>query len=256
VTVRALQVFHSRDFWLRCLSAAALLAVWQIAAAVAASPLLPGPGVVVAALLDRIIRGRLIADLGISLARVAASFVLAMAVGSAIGIVMGRSRRIDRLFDLWLILGLNIPALVIILLCYVWIGLSEVAAVTAVALNKVPTSAVILREGARSIDRELLQVGEVLRLSWGRRMRAVYLPQLYPYFMSATRAGLSLIWKIVLVVELIGRSNGVGFQLGVYFQFFDIANILAYTASFVAVVMAVEAFAIRPLEQSLTRWRA
>jgi len=50
-------------------------------------------------------------------------------------------------------------------------------------------------------------------------------------------------------------SNGVGFQLGVYFQFFDIANILAYTASFVAVVMAVEAFAIRPLEQSLTRWR-
>src|SRR5262249_8871033 len=176
-----------------------------------------------------------------------------------------RSRRIDRLFDLWLILGLNIPALVIILLCYVWIGLSEVSAVTAVALNKVPTCAVILREGARSIDRELLQVGEVLRLScgrrllalsWGRRMRAVYLPQLYPYFMSATRAGLSLIWKIVLVVELIGRSNGVGFQLGVYFQFFDIANILAYTASFVAVVMAVEAFAIRPLERSLTRWRA
>jgi len=96
----------------------------------------------------------------------------------------------------------------------------------------------------------------VLRLSWWRRMRKVYLPQLYPYFMSATRAGLALIWKIVLVVELIGRSNGVGFQLGVYFQFFDIANILAYTASFVAVVMAVEAFAIRPLEQSLTRWRA
>ena len=54
---------------------------------------------------------------------------------------------------------------------------------------------------------------------------------------------------------MIGRSNGVGFQLGVYFQFFDITNILAYTASFVAVVMAVEAFAIRPLEQSLTRWR-
>ena len=248
----ALQVFRNRDFWLRCLSAAALLAIWQIAAAAAASPLLPGPAVVTAALVKLLLHGRLLTDLGISLARVAASFVLAMAIGSAIGIVMGRSRRIDRLFDLWLI----IPALVIILLCYVWIGLGEAAAVTAVALNKVPTCAVILREGARAIDRELLQVAEVLRLSWWRRMRKVYLPQLYPYFMSATRAGLALIWKIVLVVELIGRSNGVGFQLGVYFQFFDIANILAYTASFVAVVMAVEAFAIRPLEQSLTRWRA
>jgi len=252
----ALQLFRSRDFWMRCLSGVALLALWQIAAAIAASPLLPGPATVAAALVRLVLHGRLVADLGISLTRVAASFVLAMAIGSLIGILMGRSRSIDRLFDLWLILGLNIPALVIILLCYVWIGLGEVAAITAVALNKVPTCAVILREGARAIDRELLQVADVLHLSWSRRMRHVYLPQLYPYFMSATRAGLSLIWKIVLVVELIGRSNGVGFQLGVYFQFFDIANILAYTASFVAVVMAVEAFAIRPLEQSLTRWRA
>ena len=251
-----LQIFRNSDFWLRWLSAAALIALWQIAAAVAASPLLPGPAAVAAALINLLLHGRLLTDLGISLARVAASFVLAMAIGSAIGIVMGRSSRIDRLFDLWLILGLNLPALVIILLCYVWIGLGEAAAVTAVALNKVPTCAVILREGARSIDRELLQVAEVLHLSWWRRLRHVYLPQLYPYFMSATRAGLSLIWKIVLVVELVGRSNGVGFQLGVYFQFFDIANILAYTASFVAVVMAVEAFAIRPIEQSLTRWRA
>jgi NitT/TauT family transport system permease protein len=252
----ALQIFRNSDFWLRCVSAAALIALWQIAAAAAASPLLPGPAAVAAALINLLLHGRLLTDLGISLARVAVSFVLAMAAGSAIGIVMGRSRRIDRLFDLWLILGLNLPALVIILLCYVWMGLGEAAAVTAVALNKVPTCAVILREGARSIDRELLQVAEVLHLSWWRRLRHVYLPQLYPYFMSATRAGLSLIWKIVLVVELVGRSNGVGFQLGVYFQFFDIANILAYTASFVAVVMAIEAFAIRPLEQSLTRWRA
>ncbi|MGH6981618.1 MAG: ABC transporter permease, partial [Stellaceae bacterium] len=71
-----------------------------------------------------------------------------------------------------------------------------------------------------------------------------------------TRTGLSLIWKIVLVVELIGRSNGVGFRLGLYFQFFDIANILAYSASFIAIVLAIEALAIRPLERRLTRWRA
>jgi NitT/TauT family transport system permease protein len=237
------------------LSLLALLAVWQAASALAASALLPGPAAVADALVRLIVHGRLLVDLGISLARVGASFVLALAVGSAIGIAMGRNRKIDSLFDSWLVLGLHIPALVIIFLCYIWMGLGEAAAVTAVALNKIPTCAVIVREGARSIDRELLQVAEVLRLSWARRMRYVYLPQLYPYLMSAVRAGLSLIWKIVLVVELIGRSNGIGFQLGVYFQFFDIANILAYTASFVAVVLAVEAFAIRPVERYVTRWR-
>jgi len=115
---------------------------------------------------------------------------------------------------------------------------------------------VILREGARSVDPHLLQVADVLRLPWGRRMRRAYLPQLYPYFMAATRTGLSLIWKIVLVAELIGRSNGVGFRLGLYFQFFDIANILAYSASFIAIVLAIEGFVVRPLERRLTRWRA
>jgi NitT/TauT family transport system permease protein len=243
------------DTGLRLLSAVLLLALWQ-AVSLSGSALMPGPAVVALALYRDIAEGSLVTDLAITLARVVASFVIAMAAGSFVGILMGQSRRVDGLFDLWLVLGLNVPALVIIYLCYLWIGLNEVAAIVAVALNKVASSAVILREGARSVDRSLLQVAEVLRLPWARRLRRIYLPQLYPYFMAATRSGLSLIWKIVLVVELIGRSNGVGFRLGVYFQFFDIANILAYTASFVAIVLAVEAGVIRPLERRLTRWRA
>ena len=66
-------------------------------------------------------------------------------------------------------------------------------------------------EGGRkaAIDGDLLQVAEVLRLKWGRRMTKVFLPQLYPYLMASARTGLALIWKLVLVVELLGRSNGV-----------------------------------------------
>ena len=84
----------------------------------------------------------------------------------------------------------------------------------------------------------------------------VYLPQLYPYLMAAARSGLALIWKIVLVVELLGRSNGVGFQLGTFFQFFDITSILAYTLAFAAVVMVIEAWIMRPLEKRLLGWRS
>jgi len=246
--------FPVNDAALRLLSALLLLAIWQ-AASLSGSALLPGPASVLRAMIDDATEGYLLSDLGYTLARVVASFVLAMAAGSAIGMLMGRSRPVDGLFDLWLVLGLNVPALVIIILCYLWIGLNETAAITAVALNKVAQTAVILREGARSVDPHLLQVADVLRLPWGRRMRRAYLPQLYPYFMAATRTGLSLIWKIVLVAELIGRSNGVGFRLGLYFQFFDIANILAYSASFIAIVLAIEGFVVRPLERRLTRWR-
>jgi NitT/TauT family transport system permease protein len=250
-----MQSLRHGDVWLRWLSAVTFLVLWQAAAALAATPLLPSPAAVAAALAKLVASGRLPLDLGITLLRVAASFALAMLVGSVIGILMGESRRADAFFDLWLVLGLNIPALVIIYLCYLWGGLTEMAAIIAVALNKVPNTATILREGARAVDRELLQVADVLRMPLGRRLRRVYLPQLYPYLMAATRSGLSLIWKIVLVAEFVGRSNGVGFQLNLYFQFFDITKILAYSASFIAVVVTVEAWLIRPLERRLTRWR-
>ncbi|HYM02707.1 MAG TPA: ABC transporter permease [Stellaceae bacterium] len=250
-----MQSLRLNEAWLRGLSVVTFFVVWQAASGLASSPLLPGPAAVAATLVKLAVSGRLLADIGITLWRVVASFSIAMAVGSVIGIFMGSSRSADRLFDFWLVLGLNVPALVIIFLCYLWVGLSEAAAILAVALNKVATCAVILREGARSVDYDLLQVADVLRLTRWRRMTRVYLPQLYPYVMAATRAGLSLIWKIVLVVELIGRSNGVGFQLGVYFQFFDITSILAYTASFVLVVVIVESWVIRPLELRVTQWR-
>ena len=190
------------DSALRLLSAALLLAVWQ-AASLSGSALLPGPVLVARALIDDATQGYLLSDLGYTLARVVASFVSSRwRRARSLVSLMGRSRRIDGLFDLWLVLGLNVPALVIIYLCYLWIGLNETAAIAAVALNKVAQTAVMLREGARSVDNSLLQVGEVMRLPWDRIMLKVYLPQLYPYFMAATRTGLSLIWKIVLVVEL------------------------------------------------------
>ena len=112
-----------------------------------------------------------------------------------------------------------------------------------------------MREGARAVDRGLMEVADVYRLPRGRVLTKVYLPQLYPYLMAAARSGLALIWKIVLVVELLGRSNGVGFQLGTFFQFFDITGILAYTLAFAGVILFLEAAVIRPLERRLTRWR-
>jgi len=99
-------------------------------------------------------------------------------------------------------------------------------------------------------------VARAYRLSARRRFLQVYLPQLHPYLFAAARAGLSLIWKIVLVVELLGRSEGIGFQLNVFFQFFDIAGILAYTLVFAAVVLLIEGVAMRPLERRVNRWRS
>jgi NitT/TauT family transport system permease protein len=248
-------VTSASDLSLRLLSLALLAITWMAAAAIADTPMLPGPWAVAKNMLWHATDGELLYHVGVTLTRVAIAFVIAMTVGTAIGVVMGRLRQLDMAFDAWLVLGLNVPALVVIILCYIWLGLTDVAAVTAVAINKIPTVVVTVREGARAIDRQLLQVAQIYRLSWSKRLTKVYLPQLFPYLMVAARSGLALIWKIVLVVELLGRSEGVGFQLSIYFQFFDISSILAYTLAFIGVVLFIELAVAHPLERHLTRWR-
>jgi NitT/TauT family transport system permease protein len=162
---------------------------------------------------------------------------------------------LDQIFSGWLIIGLNLPALVTMVLCYVWFGLTEVAAILAVTINKVPTIAAIVREGTRALDRPLFEMTQVFGVKPTRVLTRVILPQLAPSLMAAARAGLALTWKIVLVVELLGRPNGVGFQIRTFFNYFDIASILAYSLAFIAAVIAIEAFLLQPLDRRLGRWR-
>jgi NitT/TauT family transport system permease protein len=238
------------------LSIAGLVALWQLAATVAADPrLMPGPAAVLARLWQEAVAGELPFHLGATLARVAASFVLALGIGAAIGYAMGRVRLADALLAPWLVFFLNLPALVAIILAYIWIGLDETAAITAVAINKIPNVAVTLREGARALDRRLMEMAEVFGIGRWRTLRHVVLPQLWPFVAAASRSGLALIWKIVLVVELLGRSNGIGFQLGLYFQLFDVTSILAYALAFIAVVQAIEWGLLQPFERRVTQWR-
>jgi NitT/TauT family transport system permease protein len=240
---------------LRLGSVALLLVAWLIGSYLIGPRLLPGPQAVALAIVHEARSGALAFNLGITLLRVAASFTLAMALGTVIGLAMGRNSVIDRLADPWLVVLLNLPALVIIVLAYVWAGLTEIAALVAVALNKLPIAIVTVREGARALDPSLDEMATVFRMSGWVRLRHVTMPQLAPYLAAATRSGLSLVWKIVLIVELLGRPNGVGFEIGVAFQLFDVTRILAYALTFVVVMLAIETFLVQPFERYVSRWR-
>jgi len=236
-------------------SIVALLIVWQIAASLVQDRVLPTPAAVLIVLEREIESGALPWHLAVTLARVAVSFVLALLIGSAIGIAMGRSVLLDRLSDAWLIVFLNLPALVTIVLCYVWFGLTEAAAILAVTINKIPNVVVTVREGTRALSRDLLEMAQVFQFGRYKTLRHVILPSLGPFIIAAARSGLAIVWKIVLVVELLGRSSGVGFQIGLFFQLFDVASILAYTIAFVAVIQLLELGVLQPLERRASRWR-
>ncbi len=237
------------------LSLLAFLVLWQGLAVFLNSSALPEPAVVAGVFWRETVSGQLPFHLGATLLRLIGSFAIAMLLGCAIGIVLGRHKQLDAFFDNWLVIFLNVPALVTIILCYVWFGLVESAAILAVVINKLPNVIVTIREGTRALDQDLLDMARCYHFSRRKTLVHVIWPQLHPFVMGATRSGLALIWKIILVVELLGRSNGMGYQLHLFFQLFDVAGILAYTIAFVAVIQLLELIILKPLDRKSQRWR-
>ena len=239
----------------RFLSILIIFILWQTLALLISSDTFPTAVNVFKSLFYHISEGELFYHLFITLARVAITFLIAMIIGVFFGILMGEFKRVDNALDTLLVIGLNIPALVTIIICYIWFGLTDFAALLAVILNKVPTVIVTIREGARTIDLKYMQIAQVYKVSKYDTFTKIYLPQIYPYIMASARTGLSLIWKIVLVVELLGRSSGIGFQLSMFFQFFDIESIMAYSMAFIIVILLIETYILRPLENKANKWR-
>lgn len=233
------------------------LALWQLAATLAADARrFPGPAVVFETMEKLSASGALWPNIFVTLQSLILAFTIATVVGSLIGILLGKYPAADRFFDPWLVLFLNLPAIVIITLCLIWGGLNQWSIITAVALNKIPNTAVTMREGTRALSRDLDEMALVYKFGFWKTLRHVTIPQLAPYFATAARAGLALIWKIVLVVEAFGgRGRGVGYQIISAFQDFDVATILAYALTFIVIVQLIETFLMQPFIAKVNAWR-
>nr|MCU0733519.1 ABC transporter permease subunit [Hyphomonas sp.] len=138
----------------------------------------------------------------------------------------------------------------------VWLGTTELTAIMAVAINKIPNVAVQMREGARQLSRDLSEMAEVYNFGTWKTLRHVTFPQLAPFAAAAARSGLALVWKIVLVVEALGgHATGVGHQIHAAFSNYDVPTILAYALAFIVVIQAVEFGVLQPLQARVNRWR-
>jgi NitT/TauT family transport system permease protein len=238
------------------LSLTALVACWWLGAlGMNDSSVLPTPLEVWQVAVKESASGELWHHMGATLGRVAAAFFFAMGIGTGLGILLGLMPRLNRWADPWVVVFLNIPALVVIVLTYLWLGLNEVAAIVAVSVNKTAMVIVTVREGVLARDRALTEMAQVFHMPLWARLRHVLWPQLAPFLSSAVRNGLAVIWKIVLVVEFLGRGNGVGFQIHLYFQLFETAYVMAYSLAFVGVMLLIEYLLVQTGEARASRWR-
>ena len=144
---------HMPNRMILALSLAGFVVFWWGLALLKGEPrILPAPPEVLATFWTEAVSGRLWHHTSATLLRVAMAFGLAMVLGSVLGVALGRMPRLDRWLDPWVTIFLNLPALVVIVLCYLWIGLNETAAIAAVTINKTAMVLVTMREGARTLS--------------------------------------------------------------------------------------------------------
>lgn len=236
-------------------SVVALLLLWWVLSLTLPQTILPGPLITFQTLWQNFERGLLLSQLGATMLRVAASFTLAMLLGISVGTVMGLYWKAEAALDLWVMVALTIPGLCYIIVSFMWFGLNEFAAIFAIALASFPSIAINVWEGVKNVDNRLADMARVFKASRRMRLRRVIIPQILPYIMAASRFGLGTIWKVTVLVELLGRSSGVGYQLHYWFQLYNMPQVFAWTLFFTLIMLFLELVVLKQAETRLFAWR-
>ncbi|HEY2986978.1 MAG TPA: ABC transporter permease [Candidatus Binatia bacterium] len=240
---------------LRVASVFVLLSIWWLLSLLFPPTLVPKPWdtfVEVGAIINS---GDLLVEMGNTLRRVGVGFALAMIVSIPLGIFMGTLRSLESFFEPPVVLGLTMPGLIWAVLAIMFFGLNETSAYAAVAVTIMPMLTISIWQGTKSIDKDLIDMSKVFHASPWSKIVDVILPQLVSHILAAIRYGLGLAWKVVVVVEMFGFSNGVGYRVVRGFNTFSMKAVLAWTITFLVVMIVIEFGLIGWLERSITRWR-
>src|SRR5262245_12261820 len=239
----------------RILSIASLLAAWFALSFFFPPTIVPGPVAVFKAMGENLASGQAFYHLYKTLLRVGFGLAITMVLGVVVGTVMGLSRVGEVFLDSWVMVGLTVPAIVYSIICLLWFGLNDRAAIIAIGVSAFPTVSISIWQGVKGIDTQLVGMGQAFRLGNSAIVRKIIFPQLLPHILASMRYALGICWKICTTVELIGMSSGVGYQLNYWFGLFSMPQVFAWTLLFLLIMFAIEYLLFKPIEKRLTRWR-
>jgi sulfonate transport system permease protein len=192
-----------------------LAAFWEFAVRMGWSNgrLVPPPSVIWNTFADLAASGELAQHALATLWRVACGFVLGVIAGTVAGAITGYSILTFRLLDPTL-QGLRaVPSIAWVPLFILWFGIFEASKIILIAVGVFFPVYLGVMGAVLSVDRKIVEVGRVFRLSGFAMVRRILLPAVMPAYVISLRAGLGLGWMFVLAAEFLGASTGLGFLL-------------------------------------------
>jgi len=252
---------RARSIVLRVGSIVLLVLLWAVASRLMHDPdVLPAPLPIVRTMVTDLTtpgpEGHLgIFHVAITMARIVVTFLAAMLLGTGIGLMMGLFRAFERPLLALLPLLLTVPTILMVFLAVLWFGFSEAGGLVSVLAVVTPYVTVNIYEGAKAMDKSLIDMAVTFRARKGLRIRKVYLPQLMPYIFSAFRYAFGITWKIVALAETFGLKYGIGYMLFFWFEQFNMTQVLAWVIMFVVLMLILEHTVFARLESRAFAWR-
>lgn len=233
-----------------------VLAVWQAAGmtGLVSPTLLPTPAAIFRSFWELAASGELAGHLAISVFRAALGFLAGGALGLAAGVAVGFSARAERTFDPSLQMLRTIPHLAVTPLFILWFGFGEFSKVLLIAMGAFFPLYVNTFLGIRGVDAKLFEVARVLEFSRWKQVVRLILPAALPNVLLGLRLSLGVAWLGLVVAELMGSSEGVGYLIMDARQFSQTSIVFVGILIFAAVGKATDSL-VRLLEKRLLRWR-
>lgn len=263
------EVRTSRPWWRRALDGAlpplvlivVLVAAWQ-AYTVIAQPrpdLSPGPLDVAAALGQAWESGRLQLAVTTSLERGILGFLIAIAVGTPLGLLLAEWRLLRRALGP-LLSGLQVlPSVAWVPAAIIWFGLSDATVYFVVLMGAVPSIANGLVAGIDQVPPQLRRVGTVLGASRWQLATSVVVPAALPGYLAGLKQGWAFSWRSLMAAEIIVIGGTIGFGLGGMLQqsrdLADLAGALGTILVILAIGVVIELLVFAPIERGLLRRR-
>lgn len=242
------------------LVALALLLLWEILSLAHVFPamLLPSPITVLQEIPQLFTVGyggqTLFTDIWVSTARIAAGFLIAVAVGVPIGVLMASSDVAYQAIDPILQFLRPVPPLALVPLLVTWFGIGEVSKGLVIMLGTIPVIVLNTISGVRSTPRQRIQVAQCLGATRMQILRHVTLPSALPEVFTGMRVGIGVGWTCLVAAEIIAAAAGLGWlvqeagqqlQVGIIFIAILAIGLIGYAMDLV----------IRLLERAVVPWK-
>ncbi|WP_245479814.1 ABC transporter permease [Hansschlegelia zhihuaiae] len=240
---------------LRVALLAVLLAIWQIASLGAPAFVLPGPARVYSAWSSLVATDSFWTDFGITFWRVFMGFVIATVVGVPLGLVLGASEKLGEFFEPVLSVINTVSSSIWAIFALIWFGLSDWTTIFVVFMTAMPLILTNVWQGTRTVNADFVELAQTFRMSRAQVLTKIYLPTILPPFFSAARLAFGFGARVSLVAETLGASSGIGYRLRQAADLVQTDQVFAWTLTLVALMIALEALVLKPLEQRLFAWK-